>query len=153
MIKEYLIRIKFILSKLITHFEHLPKKQKWIASISSVFLILMLILFIFWSIIGSSVGDGKQKYQFSIEAGDGSIKVTRELKKLNLIKSPSYFHFLLYIHGNTKKIKQGIYSLDNGMNAKKIMDIIVYNVSKYDRLFKVNSLILKAIRTLDTIKY
>lgn len=125
MMKEFLNKTKQLLHKGYSWFRNLPKNNQIIALVSSGLLIVVLFFSVFLAVLGSAVGDGEKEQQFEIEAGDGIIKVSRELAKSDLIQSPTYFQFLLYFHGESKKIKQGIYDLNDGMSAREIMDIIV----------------------------
>ncbi|MBP9885448.1 MAG: endolytic transglycosylase MltG [Leptospiraceae bacterium] len=74
---------------------------------------------------GGASGDGTTKYELIISPGDSSTKITKDLTKHGILKSTSYFTYLLKFTGNTNRIKQGVYLVDNGMSARKIMDILV----------------------------
>lgn len=94
--------------------------------------ILLGFVFIFTGIFflidatnGGAVGDGKEKFDLLIGSGDSSSKVSTKLEKANIIKSGSYFNFLMKLSGNTQKLKQGLYQLDNGMSARKVMDVLI----------------------------
>ncbi|HNB99187.1 MAG TPA: endolytic transglycosylase MltG, partial [Leptospiraceae bacterium] len=82
-------------------------------------------MFLIDSIKGGAPGDGSSKYELIVSAGESSTKITKDLASHGMIQSSSYFAYLLKISGNTNKIKQGVYSIDNGMTARKIMDILV----------------------------
>lgn len=82
-------------------------------------------LFLLDSMKGGAVGDGSVKYELVIASGDSSTKITKELASHGMIKSTGYFAYLLKSTGNTNKLKQGVYSLDNSMTARKVMDILV----------------------------
>ena len=82
-------------------------------------------VFLLDSIKGGSPGDGSVKYELIISAGDSSTKITKDLRSHGMLKSTGYFVYLLKIAGNTNKLKQGVYSIDNGMTARKVMEILV----------------------------
>jgi UPF0755 protein len=90
--------------------------------------IFLFSLFMIWVIDysnGRAVGDGSFVYELTIEPGAGYKKVSKELKDNHLIRSDSYFHFLLRMSGNSTKLKQGIYTLNDGMDSSKIMEVLV----------------------------
>ncbi|MBP7283888.1 MAG: endolytic transglycosylase MltG [Leptospiraceae bacterium] len=90
-------------------------------------IILLAIgsVFLLDSIKGGAPGDGTAKYELIISAGDSSTKITKDLASHGMLKSNGYFAYLLKVTGNTNRIKQGVYLVDNGMNARKVMDILV----------------------------
>jgi UPF0755 protein len=92
------------------------------------FLSILLGLFIFF--YSSSPGDGSKQVDFVIESGAGSIIVTNKLYEEKLIKSRTYFKFMLRLTGNDGKIKRGIYVLNDGMSPGQIIDIITSGRTK-----------------------
>ncbi|MEM7179805.1 MAG: endolytic transglycosylase MltG [Spirochaetota bacterium] len=74
---------------------------------------------------GGAVGDGSKKVEFTVKRGEGSISVGKRLEKEKLIRSASYFQWLLKIGGNTRKIKQGMYILHNGMHTRDVIQTIL----------------------------
>lgn len=82
-------------------------------------------VFLLDSIKGGAPGDGATKYELVISSGDSSTKVTKELAANGMIKSTGYFAYLLKVTGNTNRIKQGVYLVNNGMDSRKIMDVLV----------------------------
>jgi UPF0755 protein len=99
--------------------------------IYSVSSLLVLVGLFFVSIFaidhwkGRPVGDGSAKYDLEIHSGDGSISVTKDLHRNGMIRSKAYFQFLLKVSKNSQKIKQGVYNVHDGMNARTIIDLIV----------------------------
>ncbi len=83
------------------------------------------IFFIIDSKNGGAISDGKEKFDLLIQPGDSSSKIATKLEKANIIKSSSYFNFLMKLTGNTQKLKQGLYQLDNGMSCRKVMDVLI----------------------------
>lgn len=74
---------------------------------------------------GGAAGDGNEKYELIVSAGDSSTKIMKDLASHGMLKSTTYFSYLLKFTGNTNRIKQGVYLVDNGMSARKLMDILV----------------------------
>jgi UPF0755 protein len=94
--------------------------------------ILTFVLFIFFVAVviadlslGKEVGKGEFKYELVIDPGESIKSVSKELYDNRLIRSKIYFQALLRLTGNSNNIKQGIYSIDDGMNCRKILDILV----------------------------
>ena len=82
-------------------------------------------IFVFDEIKGGAAGHGEKKYDLFIGQGDSSSKIIRELSSHGLIKSSVYFQALLKFTGNTNKIKQGLYEINDGMSSRKILEILV----------------------------
>lgn len=95
----------------------------------SIFIILFFLsfgsIFIIDLKLGSATGKGEFSYELEISPGEGYKTVSLELFQNKLIHSRKYFHFLLYVTRNTKNLKQGVYILNNGMNASEIIKILV----------------------------
>ena len=73
---------------------------------------------------GGAVGHGQVKFDLMISPGDSSSKIVKELSTHGLIKSSAYFQILLKVTRNTNKIKQGLYEINDGMDSRKIMDVL-----------------------------
>lgn len=103
--------------------------HKFFLKISALlFSLILLVFFIgvfFYQKYNAPVGKGENKYELSIEEGELSSKITRELYNQKLIHSVRFFQILLKFSGNTNKIKHGIYEVHDGLNAEDLMDIIV----------------------------
>ncbi|MCB1159646.1 MAG: endolytic transglycosylase MltG [Leptospiraceae bacterium] len=74
---------------------------------------------------GGPMGRGDKKVEFIINPGEGSTEIIRRLKRNKLIRSSYYFQLLLKFTGNARNLKQGIYSLDDSMDAQKILSVLV----------------------------
>lgn len=74
---------------------------------------------------GSPIGDGSKKIEFTVKPGEGSISVGNRLQKERIIRSSSYFQLVLKMSGNTRKIKQGMYILHDGMSTKDVIQTIL----------------------------
>lgn len=73
---------------------------------------------------GGAVGHGQIKYDLMVSPGDSSSKIVKELSTHGLLKSSAYFQILLKVTRNTNKIKQGLYEINDGMDSRKIMDML-----------------------------
>lgn len=82
----------------------------------------------------SGPGDGSKKVDFVVESGWGSIAVTNALYDEGLIESRTAFRMLLRLRNDSNNIKRGIYPLNNGMDANKVIDIITSGVTKTKRV-------------------
>ncbi|MBL8020763.1 MAG: endolytic transglycosylase MltG [Leptospirales bacterium] len=72
---------------------------------------------------GSPTGDGEKKITLEIEPGTGVKKLTERLSEENLIRNPAYFRFLMRFT-SSGQIKAGIYEINDGMSAGKIISIV-----------------------------
>lgn len=103
---------------------------KELAIWKKLFIFFLLFLLSFGTVFlvdanfGSPVGKGEFSYELEIASGEGYKTVSLELSQNNLIRSRKYFHFLLYVTRNTKNLKQGVYILNNGMNASEIIKVL-----------------------------
>lgn len=95
-----------------------------IASVSFV-LIGIIALFVIDEVKGGPVGDGQNKLDLVIEAGEPSSAVVRNLASSGMIKSSVYFNYLLKFTRSESKIKQGVYEINDGLSSRKILDVIV----------------------------
>lgn len=93
--------------------------------ILSVIILTPLAIYLTDKIAGGPAGDGSLKYDLFISPGTSTAKVTKELSSNGMIKSPRYFQFLLKVTGNAGKLQQGLYQIDSGMTASKIMQTLV----------------------------
>ncbi len=89
-----------------------------------LFVLVFFISFFVDYALGRAVGDGKFVYELDIQPGTGYKKVAKELSRNKLIRSEFYFQFLLKITGNSNKIKQGIYTLNDSLNTSQIINVI-----------------------------
>ncbi len=90
-----------------------------------LFILSFASIFVIDLKLGSPTGKGEFSYELEIAPGEGYKTVSLELFENKLIHSRNYFHFLLYVTQNTKKLKQGVYVLNNGMNSSEIIKILV----------------------------
>ncbi|MCC6275628.1 MAG: endolytic transglycosylase MltG [Leptospiraceae bacterium] len=106
------------------------KSKKKFLKISIIVLLILVLssgigIFVFDEIKGGAAGHGEKKYDLFVGPGDSSSKIIRELSSHGLIKSSVYFQLLLKFTGNTNKIKQGLYEINDGMSSRKILEILV----------------------------
>ncbi|MDF3821624.1 endolytic transglycosylase MltG [Leptospira sp. 96542] len=89
-------------------------------------LVLSLIgFFVIDEIKGGAVGDGQNKYELIVDPGEPSSSVVKELATSGMIKSSVYFNYLIKFTRSGNKIKQGVYDINDGMSARKILDVII----------------------------
>lgn len=72
-----------------------------------------------------AVGDGQNKFDLIIDPGTAPSKVVQELSKNGMIKSSVYFNYLIRFTRSASKIKTGVYEINDGMNSRKILQVIV----------------------------
>lgn len=90
-----------------------------------VFLVIALIsVFALDNCKSGSVGNGKFEYELTVNSGDHANKIALELEKNKLIKSSNYFMMYLRYTGQTNKLQQGIYTLNDGMSMKEIIQAL-----------------------------
>jgi UPF0755 protein len=99
--------------------------KKILPSLFALFILLIISLFVTDKFLGSKVSDGSIKYDLLISSGDSSSKISSLLQENGMIRSKKYLNFLLKFSGNSTKLKQGLYQIDNGMSTRKIMEIIL----------------------------
>ncbi|PJZ71404.1 aminodeoxychorismate lyase [Leptospira perolatii] len=87
-------------------------------------LIALVTFFIVDELKGGAVGAGQVKVDISIEPGDTPSEVTDVLSKNGLIKSSKYFLFLIKATRSANKIKVGLYEINDGMDSRKILQVI-----------------------------
>lgn len=88
-----------------------------------IFLFLSLVLFAAFS-PGNPPGSGQKKIYYELKSGTSGNGVAAELADAGLLASPDYFRFLLRVTGRSSKIKAGVYSLNDGMSAYEILNIL-----------------------------
>lgn len=71
------------------------------------------------------MGDGQTKVELVIEPGMSASRITNELSKTGMIRSSAYFQYLIRFTKSAPKIKTGIYEINDGMNARTILNVIV----------------------------
>ncbi len=97
-----------------------------IATISIFFLSILFVSLVIADLsLGKAVGNGDFKYELVVDPGESIKSVSKDLHDNHLIRSKTYFQILLRITGNSNNVKQGIYSIDDGMSSRKILDILV----------------------------
>ena len=96
-----------------------------IASAGAAALLAAAAFFTAEHTLGGAKGDGSLKTELVIDSGETSKSVIKELHDSGVLKSPGYFRFLLRMSGNSGALKQGVYNLDDGMTARKIMNILI----------------------------
>lgn len=85
-------------------------------------LILTLILGLFFG-PGPKAVKGKRT-EFYVAAGNGAGKIADDLKKQNLLRSPTAFRILSIVTGSGRKIKSGEYEIPSGASPLKIIKIL-----------------------------
>lgn len=89
-----------------------------------ILLVIVGIFFLdFWK--GSAVGAGLVKYELDVESGMSPVKITEQLSKSGMIRSSSYFLGLIKLTRTGNKLKTGVYELNDGMSARKILEVLV----------------------------
>ncbi|MDV6237777.1 endolytic transglycosylase MltG [Leptospira ellisii] len=73
---------------------------------------------------GGAVGAGQTKMDLLVESGDNPAKIVETLSKHGMIKSSKYFLYLVRFTRSAGKIKQGLYELNDGMDSRKILQVI-----------------------------
>ncbi|HMV78071.1 MAG TPA: endolytic transglycosylase MltG [Leptospiraceae bacterium] len=96
-----------------------------LAGAGAAALLAALVFFTAEHTLGGARGDGSLKTELVIDSGETSKSVIKELHDSGILKSPGYFRFLLRMTGNSGALKQGVYNLDDGMTARKIMSILI----------------------------
>lgn len=104
-------------------------KNKLIRIGTFALFVLLLILIAGFSVLdewkGGAVGDGQTKYELVIEPGMAPSKVVQSLSTAGMIKSSSYFQYLIRLTRSAGKIKTGVYEINDGMSSRKILQVIV----------------------------
>ncbi|BDA80572.1 aminodeoxychorismate lyase [Leptospira kobayashii] len=95
--------------------------------IGLAFLLVTAVIsaFVIDEIKGGAVGDGQNKFELIIDAGEPSSAVVKELSQSGMIKSSVYFNYLIKFTRAGNKIKQGVYEINDGMSSRKILDVII----------------------------
>ncbi|PJZ48214.1 endolytic transglycosylase MltG [Leptospira saintgironsiae] len=84
----------------------------------------VVAFFVTDEIKGGAVGAGQVKVDIIVEPGDSPAEVTENLSKNGLLKSSKYFLFLIKATRSAGKIKAGLYEINDGMDARKILQVI-----------------------------
>ncbi len=97
-----------------------------IALVAFVFILLLAVsaLAIVDEVKGGPAGDGQKKFDLIIEPGTPVSKVIKELSTQGMIRSSVYFSYLVKFTGSAKKIKTGIYEVNDGMSSRKILSLL-----------------------------
>lgn len=74
---------------------------------------------------GGAVGDGQTKYDLIIEPGMTSARVIKDLSQNGMIRSSTYFKYLIRLTRSAPKMKVGVYEINDGMSSRKILNVIV----------------------------
>lgn len=106
------------------------EKFKWLYVAVSIVIICALVSVSGYMYIDRPAGDGNQKIDFVVKNGWGASAVTSRLYSDSLIKSRTAFKILLFITGKNKDMKRGIYSLDDSMNPRTIIDVLTSGKTK-----------------------
>ncbi|EPG73155.1 YceG family protein [Leptospira fainei serovar Hurstbridge str. BUT 6] len=94
------------------------------AVVFGLILLSVLAFFIADEMKGGATGAGQVKIDLSIEPGDSPAEVTATLAKNGLLKSSKYFLFLIKVTRSANKIKAGLYEINDGMDSRKILQVI-----------------------------
>lgn len=103
-------------------------KKLWLIVIFSILLFISIFisgLAIIDEWKGGAVGDGYNKFDLIIEPGMSAQKVTEELSRHGMIKSSVYFNYLIKFTNSASKLKVGIYEINDGMNSRKILKMLI----------------------------
>ena len=94
-------------------------RKKIIIILIIVFIVISSLFIYFISPLNTN-----KKMLLKIKSGDTFHKVSYILWKNRIIKSRSFFLFLVKISGNSSKLKEGIYNISSNMSLFKIMDTL-----------------------------
>ncbi|XDD50710.1 endolytic transglycosylase MltG [Leptospira sp. WS92.C1] len=97
--------------------------------LSGLFVGVLLLLavtafFVIDELKGGAVGSGQTKLDLLIESGDTPGKIVETLSTHGMIKSSKYFLYLVRFTRSAGKIKQGLYEINDGMDSRKILQVI-----------------------------
>ncbi|TGK06816.1 endolytic transglycosylase MltG [Leptospira semungkisensis] len=95
-----------------------------VAFLAVIAVLGILAFFVVDEMKGGAVGAGQVKIDLTIEPGDSPVKVTEILSKSGLLKSSTYFLFLIKATRSAGKLKAGLYEINDGMDARKILQVI-----------------------------
>ena len=98
-------------------------------SIASVFSFIVIAYSVL-AINTAPVGDGQRKIDFTVTPGMSSSKAIQFLKEHHLIKSSFFFKLKMRLMEKASKLKVGQYSLNDGMNAGEVINIITSGKTK-----------------------
>jgi len=103
--------------------------NKKIKSIIILILILTsfcLISFLYYQYqVNTVLSDQDKKIKFIIKKGENLNQIAENLQKKEIIKSAKIFKIYLWENNLQTKIKAGNYSLNNNINIKKIVEILI----------------------------
>ncbi|RHX85119.1 endolytic transglycosylase MltG [Leptospira stimsonii] len=92
--------------------------------VGALLLIAVTTFFVVDELKGGAVGSGQTKLDLLIESGDTPGKIVETLSTHGMIKSSKYFLYLVRFTRSAGKIKQGLYEINDGMDSRKILQVI-----------------------------
>ncbi len=93
-----------------------------------------LSLYFLFQVKTAPAGTGDHSVDFMVKSGWGPSAVTSSLSDAKLIRSRTFFRYQLLLMGKERSIKKGIYSLNDGMSAEKIISVITSGQTKTRRV-------------------
>jgi len=93
-----------------------------------------LTIYFLFQVKTAPAGTGDHSVDFMVKSGWGPSVVTSALAEANLIRSRTFFRYQLLLMGKERFIKKGIYSLNDGMSAEKVILIITSGQTKTRRV-------------------
>ncbi len=107
---------------------HLPRPSRQMTIIASIAILAISIIFVTQRILthylNSAQSEEGREVAFVIEQEESVNSIATRLHDTGLIRSPSYFRFLVGFSGDDKDIVAGEHTLDTGMTTSKIIDTI-----------------------------
>ncbi|MEK7557879.1 MAG: endolytic transglycosylase MltG [Patescibacteria group bacterium] len=110
--------------------------------IKKIFIIIIAVILIlvsdYFFMINNSVNKNNQEVKFIITKGDGVKQISKNLDKVKLIRSYTFFNFYVWLKGNQTNFKAGEYVLKQNMNLREIVSKLTGNnaLSK-EKLIKI----------------
>ncbi len=92
--------------------------------------LLVALLFTFLATHLGAPGRGEKTVEFVVRSGWGANAVIHHLAQENLIKSRTAVAWYLRLTGKSGNLKKGIYTLNDGMSAPQIVDILTSGKTK-----------------------
>ncbi len=101
------------------------KPVRIIIAAAVLIAIILIVAMTANHVLGGPTGTSRSEWDFEVQPGYGPNKIVAELRRNNLIRSRSYFMFLVKLTGNSGKLKFGLYPLNRGMSSWQILRILV----------------------------
>ncbi|CAN5570113.1 hypothetical protein BH24CHL1_BH24CHL1_16100 [soil metagenome] len=106
----------------------MPQPSRQIAVIASVAILAISIVFVTQRILthylNSAQDEAGREVAFVVEQDESVNSIATRLHASELIRSPSYFRFLVGLSGDDQDIVAGEHTLDTSMTTSKIIDTL-----------------------------